>query len=149
MKFKLLIPVLLIATSAFSQNKQAKVYEPTWESLATHKMPAWFDDAKIGLSKHWGVYSVPAWAPRVEGISYAEWYWNKMMDPKNPTYNYHRENYGNKTYDDFIPQWKAESYNPGEWAKFAKKWAPNTCSSPRNTTMDSACGLPNIPTAMP
>ena len=121
MKFKLLIPALLITISAFSQNKQPKVYEPTWESLATHKMPAWYDDAKIGLSKHWGVYSVPAWAPRVKGISYAEWYWNKMMDPKNPTSDYHRENYGNKTYDDFIPQWKAESYDAGEWAKFAKK----------------------------
>jgi alpha-L-fucosidase len=92
MKIRLVIPALFIAVSAFSQNKQPKVYEPTWESLAIHKMPEWYDDAKIGLSKHWGVYSVPAWAPRVKGISYAEWYWNKMMDPKNPTYDYHREN---------------------------------------------------------
>ena len=95
-------------------------YKATWESLDTHKMPAWYDDAKIGLSMHWGVYSVPAWAPREKEISYAEWYGNRMHDKGNPTVEYHKENYGDATYDDFIPKWKAESYNPTEWAKFAK-----------------------------
>lgn len=96
-------------------------YQPTWESLDSHKMPQWYDDAKIGLSMHWGVYSVPAWAPRDKGISYAEWYGRRMHDEKNPTMDYHREQYGDATYDDFIPQWKAESYNPADWAKFAKE----------------------------
>ncbi len=41
-----------------------EVYQPTWESLDRHQMPAWYDDAKIGLSMHWGVYAVPASAPR-------------------------------------------------------------------------------------
>jgi len=52
MKIRLLIPALLITAGTFSQTKQPKVYEPTRESLATHKMPAWCDDAEIGLSKH-------------------------------------------------------------------------------------------------
>ncbi|MFN8258970.1 MAG: alpha-L-fucosidase [Bacteroidales bacterium] len=99
-----------------------KVYEPSWESLDSHKMPQWYLDAKLGLSMHWGVYSVPAWAPRVEGISYAEWYGYRMHEKGNPTVDYHKENYGESfTYDDFIPKWKAESYNPDEWAAFAKK----------------------------
>ena len=71
-----------------------KVYKPTWESLDAHEIPKWYEDSKIGLSLHWGVYSVPAWAPRLNGISYAEWYGNRMKDPKNPTYAYHLENYG-------------------------------------------------------
>jgi alpha-L-fucosidase len=97
-------------------------YQPTWESLDSHQMPKWYDDAKIGLSMHWGVYSVPAWAPRDNGISYAEWYGKRMTETDNPTYTYHRTKYGNDfTYDQFIPDWKAESYNPAEWAKFAKK----------------------------
>ena len=95
-------------------------YKATWESLDTHKMPAWYDDAKIGLSMHWGVYSVPAWAPREKEISYAEWYGNKMHEKGNPTVEYHKIKYGEATYDDFIPKWKAESYNPTQWAKFAK-----------------------------
>ncbi|QGY43455.1 alpha-L-fucosidase [Maribellus comscasis] len=118
---KSFIVFLISQTFIFSAISQ-KVYEPTWESLDKHKMPQWYDDAKIGLSMHWGVYSVPAWAPRQEGISYAEWYGSRMNDKKNPTYDYHREVYGNDvTYDDFIPQWKAELYNPDDWAKFAKK----------------------------
>jgi alpha-L-fucosidase len=105
-----------------NKSEAQKVYEPTWESLETHKMPQWYHDAKIGLSMHWGVYSVPAWAPRVEGISYAEWYGYRMHEKGNPTVGYHKENYGeNFTYDDFIPKWKAESYNPDEWALFVKK----------------------------
>jgi hypothetical protein len=55
---------LVVAIAAFPQNSENGPYKPTWESLDTHKMPEWYNDAKIGLSMHWGVYSVPAWAPR-------------------------------------------------------------------------------------
>lgn len=96
-------------------------YSPVWESLDRHTIPDWYDDAKIGLSMHWGVYSVPAWAPREGEICYAEWYGFNMNNPDNPTREYHRENYGSRIYDDFIPEWKAEEFNPEEWAVFAVK----------------------------
>ncbi len=113
---------LALGINAFPQSVDQGPYKPTWESLDTHKMPEWYKDAKIGLSMHWGVYAVPAWAPREEGISYAEWYGYRMHEPGNPTFAYHAENFGEKfTYDDFIPKWKAELYNPDEWAAFAKK----------------------------
>jgi alpha-L-fucosidase len=115
-----LIFLIVTILSTLSVSAQAP-YQATWESLDSHKMPAWYDDAKIGLSMHWGVYSVPAWAPRDKGISYAEWYGMRMTEKDNPTYSYHRTNYGNATYDDFIPKWKAENYKPEDWAKFAKK----------------------------
>ena len=35
----------------------------TVESLRSHAVPAWFDDAKLGIFVHWGLYSVPGWAP--------------------------------------------------------------------------------------
>lgn len=119
MKIKILITILLISTAIYSQVQIP--YEATWESLDRHKIPQWYDDAKIGLSMHWGVYSVPAWAPRENGISYAEWYGYRMHEAGNPTVDYHQANYGKKTYDDFIPNWKAENYNPSEWVLFAKK----------------------------
>ena len=97
-------------------------YQPTWESLDRHKMPTWYDDAKIGLSMHWGIYAVPAWAPRDVEVPYAEWYGARMDEPGNPTHGYHLKTYGtNHPYDRFIPQWKAESYDPAEWARFAKR----------------------------
>ncbi|HET6559166.1 MAG TPA: alpha-L-fucosidase [Prolixibacteraceae bacterium] len=122
MKLKLHMITGLLACLLFSAGATAQApYTATWESLSSHKMPAWYDDAKIGLSMHWGVYSVPAWAPRESGISYAEWYGFRMHEQGNPTVDYHREKYGQATYDDFIPQWKAEAYNPTQWARFAKE----------------------------
>src|SRR5512137_2157273 len=108
------ISVMIILTGISQLDAQGP-YKATWESLDTHKMPQWYDDAKIGLSMHWGVYSVPAWAPREDGISYAEWYGYRMKEPGNPTVDYHKQNFGeNFGYDDFIPLWKAEKYNPSE-----------------------------------
>ncbi|MCE5249435.1 alpha-L-fucosidase [bacterium] len=98
-----------------------KPFEATWESLDTHRCPGWFNDAKLGMYFHWGICSVPAWAPRKEGISYAEWYWYNMNDRENPTWQYHRDTYGEHfTYDDFIPLFKAGHYNPEKWVAFAK-----------------------------
>jgi alpha-L-fucosidase len=121
MKPTLLLIGSLAAASVLSLHSAPAPYQPTWESLATHQMPKWYDDAKIGLSMHWGVYSVPGWAPREASISYAEWYGWRMHEAGNPTVDYHKENYGTLTYDDFIPKWKAERYQPEEWAQFAKK----------------------------
>jgi len=127
MSFKLII-LFCVLNGVFALTKVTAQmpYLPTWESLDSHKMPLWYDNAKIGLSIHWGVYSVPAWAPREKGISYAEWYGSRMNEKGNPTYKYHRDIYGeNFTYDDFIPKWKAENFNPTDWVRFAKKMGAN------------------------
>lgn len=34
-------------------------YEPTWDSLDSRPLPLWYDEAKVGIFLHWGVYSVP------------------------------------------------------------------------------------------
>lgn len=91
-------------------------YQPTETSLTTHRAPYWFHDAKFGIFIHWGVYSVPAWAP--VGVQYAEWYWDQMQDPNNPTYAYHRDTYGEDfAYDDFIPRFTAEKFDPRAWVE--------------------------------
>jgi len=85
-------------------------YEPTWASVRAHRVPAWFDDAKLGVFVHWGLYSVPGWAPRVPDIQqllvhggpermlrenpYAEWYLNTMQIEGSPTQLHHAEVYG-------------------------------------------------------
>jgi alpha-L-fucosidase len=38
-------------------------WQPTAESLNARLLPAWFDAAKFGIFVHWGLYSVPAFAP--------------------------------------------------------------------------------------
>ncbi|MDQ0913459.1 alpha-L-fucosidase [Streptomyces canus] len=91
-------------------------YQPTETSLSGHQAPYWFHSAKFGIFIHWGVYSVPAWAP--VGTQYAEWYWDQMQDPNNPTYAHHRDTYGEDfAYDDFIPRFTAEKFDPRSWVE--------------------------------
>jgi alpha-L-fucosidase len=104
----------------------AQPYLPTWESLDKRPTPAWFTEARFGIFIHWGVYSVPAYAPVIPGkLAYAEWYWNAMTEGKNPganpiqtgTWAYHQKVYGaGYPYQDFAPQFKAQLFDPGHWA---------------------------------
>jgi alpha-L-fucosidase len=97
----------------------ADEYEPTAESLSAHPVPDWFADAKLGVFVHWGIYSVPAWAPPPEeGHAYAEWYPRYMYVEGSPTREYHREQYGDREYLDFVEEWRAENWDPEEWAAF-------------------------------
>jgi alpha-L-fucosidase len=90
-------------------------YEPTWESLNTYQVPDWYQDAKFGIFIHWGVYSVPAFGN--------EWYPRNMYLPETPEYLHHVETYGPQAqfgYKDFIPQFKAEKFDPQQWADIFK-----------------------------
>jgi len=98
-------------------------YQPTWESLDTHEIPEWYHDVKLGIFIHWGVYSVPAWAPIDAEIGgenaspYAEWYPYYMYEEGSPTREYHRDTYGpDVEYADFIDDFTAENWDPDQWA---------------------------------
>ncbi|KAI8342200.1 alpha-L-fucosidase-domain-containing protein [Choanephora cucurbitarum] len=89
-------------------------YEPTEASLQTHAAPAWYQAAKFGIFIHWGVYSVPSWAP--VGADYAEWYWWNYNQKNSATYQYHRTFYGpDVEYDDFIQAWHPDQFDPIRW----------------------------------
>lgn len=88
----------------------------TAEQAEGHSAAKWFTDAKFGIFIHWGLFSVPAWAD--EG-KYAEWYWHwqHTADVNGPgTYDHHLKTYGaDFVYDDFIPMFQGEKYDPKEW----------------------------------
>jgi len=44
-------------------------YQPTLESISTHTVPDWYQDAKLGIFVHYGLFSVPGWAVVSEGGS--------------------------------------------------------------------------------
>lgn len=107
-------------------------YEPTDSSLATHPLPDWYQDGKLGIFVCWGLYSVPGWADATDltfeetiakdgGVTwfannpYAEWYLNSLKIEGSSTQDYHTENYGEDfSYYDFVPIFNEE----------AKKWDP-------------------------
>lgn len=89
-------------------------YEPNWESLHQYRVPDWFRDAKFGIFIHWGIYSVPA--------MFDEWYPRHMYQKGSAVYEYHRETHGeNFGYKDFIPQFKAEKFDPSAWAELFRE----------------------------
>ena len=91
---------------------QAQVL-PTWQSINQRGYPQWFSDAKLGIFIHWGVYSVPSYASN-EG--YAEWYYRGLMT-NDDRQDFQKRIYGEDfQYEDFVPMWKAELWNPDEWA---------------------------------
>lgn len=97
----------------------APPYDSTLASLDRHPLPQWWQDAKFGVFVHWGVYSVPAWAPTDWPLSSAaEWYWLLQQLPLTPYWQHHLATYGpGFCYDDFIPQFRAERYDPSGWAE--------------------------------
>src|SRR4030088_1945820 len=75
------LPLALSARRAFAQPRR---FEPNWGSLDARPSPAWYTDAKFGIFIHWGLYSVPSYAPlHSKGETmYAEWYWNSLTRGK-------------------------------------------------------------------
>ena len=120
--FPFFIIVLLLSCGSFRNQQDAedtKTFEADWLSLEQYEVPEWFKDAKLGIFIHWGPYAVPAYCN--------EWYPNRMYDStytrNHPglswyPYGYHLETYGNQKnfgYKDFIPQFKAEKFDPEAW----------------------------------
>jgi alpha-L-fucosidase len=118
----LALMALVIAPFASAQR-----FEPTWESVDARPTPAWWSDAKFGIFIHWGVYSVPAFAPKGE---YAEWYWERLRKPagagaspddvriRRETRDFHERLYGRGfEYQDFAPRFTAELFDADKWAE--------------------------------
>ncbi|HEY9306298.1 MAG TPA: alpha-L-fucosidase [Microbacterium sp.] len=90
-------------------------------------VPEWYRDAKLGFFVHWGLYSVPAWAPAhppggvpVEDAyahhQYAEWYANTVRIAGSPTWQRHQELYGTGTsYEDLADRWDAGRFDADDF----------------------------------
>ena len=112
---RLLVPFLLFLGTLSS----AQPYKADWSSLNIRKIPAWFHQDKFGIFIHWGVYAVPGFAPVINnsGVSYAEWYWYRIMENQKDFRAFHDRTFGEKfTYDQFEPMFHAEMFDPVQWA---------------------------------
>ena len=134
------LKALGVAPLALSMDRLAAQtrYEPTWASVDSRPIPKWYADAKFGIFIHWGVYSVPSYAPvNVKNeTQYAEWYWHSLTEGKKGsgalatdrgahTWEFHKRVYGeNFPYQDFAPMFRAELFDPDRWTDvFARSGA--------------------------
>lgn len=116
---------------------QPLTYLPNEKSLEKRATPAWFNNAKLGIFIHWGLYSVPAWATPTttpdkvtdwrafyKSNPYAEWYLNSLRINESPTQVHHEKIYGkNYNYYNFKDSLmhKTVKWNANSWANlFAK-----------------------------
>ncbi|MFZ6004236.1 MAG: alpha-L-fucosidase [Actinomycetota bacterium] len=101
----------------------------------TRPLPAWFDDAKLGIFVHWTAAAVPAFAPIMDSpfdlasggggweeamrcSPYVEWYQNSIAIEGSPAALHHAEVHGNRPYDDFVAQFLDghAGWQPDPWA---------------------------------
>lgn len=125
------LTLLSIACVPQVRAQQSGAYQPTVESLDRHPLPDWYADAKLGIFVHWGLYSVPGWAPLqhsehdftnqdyIKNNPYAEWYYNVMRVPGSPTQKYQQEHFHGANYYDFASSFDEQSshWSPDAWAK--------------------------------
>ena len=110
----------MIMIISCSNLKSQEMFQPDWESLSKYQCPEWYKDAKFGIFIHWGVYSVPAfgteWYPRWMYKDTLAWGVN-YFHPQIKRYGT-QDTFG---YKNFIPLFKAEKFNPEQWAEIFKK----------------------------
>ncbi|XP_037069555.1 alpha-L-fucosidase-like [Pollicipes pollicipes] len=106
-------PLAALLTLSVALTWVGAQYVPTWDSLDARPLPAWYDDAKVGIFLHWGVYSVPSFGD--------EWFWTRWRDPFDPQRPkfaaFMERNYRpDFTYPDFAAQFGASLFDPAHWA---------------------------------
>ena len=86
-------------------------YDADWKSLDSRPLPAWYDDAKLGIFIHWGVFSVPSFR--------SEWFWWDWKGAKDKdVIDFMSQNYPpDFTYGDFGKQFTAEFFEANQWAQ--------------------------------
>lgn len=86
-------------------------YKPTWESIDSRPLPSWYDESKLGIFVHWGVFSVPSFS--------SEWFWHDWKLSKLPGIEqFMKDNYKpDFTYADFAKDFSTEFFIADQWAR--------------------------------
>ncbi len=114
------------------------ILDTGFEVFQDRKCPEWFAKPQMGVFIHWGLYSVPAWAPHGQPLDvmlrenydngcavqpYAEWYANAIKIPGSPSAIHHKAHYGEAPYTDFRAPFDAaaDAFDADNWVDlFAK-----------------------------
>jgi len=111
-------------------------YTPDWESIDSRPLPDWYDQGKVGIFVHWGVYSAPAHSNEWFGAEWFEWAYISGQnypgdggtpgDPPGPgspkLIQFMQDNYPpGTTYKDLAKDLTGEHWNPDEWVQLFER----------------------------
>ncbi|CAL4063221.1 unnamed protein product, partial [Meganyctiphanes norvegica] len=116
----MLLPLLSLLFTATLGIVDCVHYDPTWDSLDSRPLPQWYDDAKVGIFIHWGVYAVPSFglSMKEHPSPASEWFWNSWNENKTEFADFMEKNYPpGFTYQDFAAQFTTEFFNSSQWAE--------------------------------
>jgi len=91
MKFLFLFAAIIACSFATESSNeifphaQSQKYAPNWESLDARPLPAWYDEAKIGIFIHWSVFSVPSYS--------TAWFWHYWKEKSGSFVSFMEKNY--------------------------------------------------------
>lgn len=105
----------------------------SFDAFKDRRCPKWFAEAGFGIFIHWGIFAVPAFAPRGQAIHdlmrdhyddmnaylpYAEWYENAARLAGSATARHHAATYDDRPYADFRPAFDeaAQKFDANAWA---------------------------------
>ncbi|XP_067111497.1 tissue alpha-L-fucosidase-like isoform X2 [Osmerus mordax] len=90
------LPTVVLAVLT-GEHAEAVIYTADWASLDARPLPKWYDEAKIGIFIHWGVFSVPGFG------KYSEYFWwNWQGTKREAEIEFMKTNYpAGFTYPDF------------------------------------------------
>lgn len=116
-----LLPAVMVI--CFSFTGDAVRYDPNWSSLDARPLPTWYDEAKIGIFVHWGVFSVPSFG------EFSEWFWyHWKSEIRTDVIQFMLENYPPSfEYADFASDFRAEFFDPDAWADIFKSSGARYC----------------------
>jgi alpha-L-fucosidase len=116
---KQLLLSLVFVSMIVSIMGQTKQYNPEWASLKDRPYPQWFTDSKLGIFIHWTPSSVPAWSGKEQ---YSEWFLRGLMTGDSARIKFQEQVFGkNFRYEEYIPLFKGELFNPDDWADLFRK----------------------------
>ena len=104
-----------------------------YSDFAGRACPDWYARPQLGVFIHWGIFAIPAWAPRGASITdltrddydnlfryapYAEWYENALRIEGSPTQAHHAAHHGERAYESFRPEFDAAAaaFDADAWA---------------------------------
>jgi alpha-L-fucosidase len=98
--FKCVLLIVVLLESAW-----CKRYTPDWPSLDSRVLPTWYDESKLGVFMHYGVFSVPS--------VFSEWMWYAWKIAAYPdAVAFMKQNYRpDFTYADFAKDFTSEFFN--------------------------------------
>ena len=128
--------LLIIGSYIAIHSISAQPIEPTWESMSeNYNVPEWFQDGKIGIWAHWGIPSSIDENRPNDGSHYGRRMYGPndgeegaQLEMTTKLSEWHVERYGPPEefgYEDFIPEFKAEKWDPEGLVKYFKENGAN------------------------